>query len=92
MIRVPAFCRRWFKYKRLKPGKNCILTAEEILSAETHLILLDQQFYFKTEIDYLRKNKQILKKSRISSFNPFLDEKGILRVGGRLSECPFLIL
>jgi hypothetical protein len=39
---------------------------------------------FSTEIKELEGGRQVSKKSRLISLNPFLDDSGLIRVGGRL--------
>lgn len=45
-----------------------------------------QTALFKTEIDSLAKNQPLSSRSSIISLRPFLDQDGVLRVGGRLSK------
>lgn len=40
---------------------------------------------FQKDIEYLQTHNQTFGKSKLLTLNPFLDEKGILRVGGRLA-------
>ena len=71
------------------------LTAEEFKEAESLMIRTVQQQHFPKELNILheennredelsRMQKNELKKSSIYRLNPFVDPKGILRVGGRL--------
>lgn len=48
--------------------------------------MLSQQESFNSEIETLRKNKQLSKGYKILNLNPFLDSQGILRVGGRIAN------
>lgn len=64
------------------------LTAIEIESTKEKLIILCQKVHFPDEYNSLFNKKDLNKKSCLMSLNPFLDEKGFLRVGGRLAFAP----
>lgn len=64
---------------------NGSLTLEEINKAYLQLIKLAQNESYKEEIYTLQKSKQLNHKSKLLPLDPFLDEEGILRVGGRLN-------
>ncbi|XP_076301683.1 uncharacterized protein LOC143219699 [Lasioglossum baleicum] len=51
---------------------------------DNYYIDILQHEQFKKEIDTLNSGKALDKRSKILNLNPFLDERGILRVGGRL--------
>lgn len=61
-----------------------VLTVKEKQEAVNFWIKYLQQAYFSEEIETFKKNKCIFKGSKLLNLNPFLDEDGILRVGGRL--------
>ena len=67
------------KCRKFTVDESTILT-----DAEHMLILKSQQDTFKEEIINLKNNKNIDKKSRILTLSPYLDENGLLRVGGRI--------
>ncbi|XP_076225075.1 uncharacterized protein LOC116434182 [Nomia melanderi] len=60
------------------------LTTTELDDARTRLEHLVQKDAFETEITALRANQSLPRSSPLRSLNPFLDNHGILRVGGRL--------
>ena len=63
------------------------LSTEEICNAETTILLLVQTQYFPSDQSSLKGGlKRVTKHSHIRKLNPFLDEKGIMRVGGRLRK------
>ena len=64
------------------------LDPPELQAAETAIVRSVQQKYFKGEVRALRSRKPVMKKSPIYILEPFLDEQGILRVGGRLKNAP----
>lgn len=57
--------------------------------ARKFLIKQVQNKHFSSVISTLREDKPILDKSRLSELAPFLDEEGLLRVGGRLKNKKF---
>jgi hypothetical protein len=54
--------------------------------AETLIIRIVQEESYADEYSSLRSGEPVSKSSSIASLNPFLDENGILRVGGRLQK------
>ena len=60
----------------------------ELQAAETAIIKSVQHLYFKGELGFLKARKSIVKKSLIYILEPFLDEEGLLRVGGCLKNAP----
>ena len=61
-------------------------------SAKRCILLATQREYFLPEIQQLKCNKPVAKSSHIYKLDPFIDDKGLLRVGGRLQESPILSL
>ena len=53
-------------------------------SSQTFVLKMLQSHHFAKEIDELRASSVC--SGKLSSLNPFLDEQGVLRVGGRLSR------
>ncbi|XP_076661059.1 uncharacterized protein LOC143364822 [Halictus rubicundus] len=84
--RIVAYCLRF----RLKPRVTGPLTIQELSEANHRVIHLLQAVTFAREIQDLRTGR-ISNKSQLQPLCPFLDERGILRVGGRLrnSTLPF---
>ncbi|XP_058985262.1 uncharacterized protein LOC131805726 [Musca domestica] len=81
--RVIAYVLRYIAKLR---GKNFpdYLTVEELRAAEMFLIKGHQQQEFPEIVTRLKNNTPIDHKHKLASLNPFLDENGVLRVGGRL--------
>ncbi|CAK1584058.1 unnamed protein product [Parnassius mnemosyne] len=73
---------RWF---RLKSGhsKQSILTTNELNTAQDVLIKLVQSAYFANEINRLSMGTKYVPSLR--KLSPFIDERGYLRVGGRIN-------
>lgn len=85
--RVFAYCFRFIK--NVKSSENKILgslTAEEIELSFQFLIKQAQSQDFSSEITCLQQNKPISNHSKLISLNPFLDSKGIVRLGGRIGK------
>lgn len=83
--RVLAVCLRFAKNCRGE-RMNGPITVREIRKATTALIRWAQSIDFAEEINQLSKGEEIHKKSSILALNPFLDENGLLRVGGRIQN------
>jgi len=81
LLRMVAYCLR-FLPNRKNVGS---LTATEIAEAEIRVLKILQGSRFAEEIKKL-KNKTSVNKSTLANLNPFLDEYGLVRVGGRLQN------
>ncbi|XP_018362818.1 PREDICTED: uncharacterized protein LOC108761000 [Trachymyrmex cornetzi] len=87
--RVIAYCNKFIRNcrKNVSQDKTKSLQADDIREANLILIRMTQRHAFPQEIQELSKEKGgIPRNSRILSLNPFLDERGILRVGDRLKN------
>jgi hypothetical protein len=71
---------------KLQDRKFGELGVKEIGDAFPVLIKLAQGEDFGTEIERLRNGKAIPMSSKLMSLTPFLDQNGVLRVGGRLQK------
>ncbi|XP_018308509.1 uncharacterized protein [Mycetomoellerius zeteki] len=69
-------------------GTNEPLNIVEIELARFHLIKNAQADTFQEEISTLLHSQQVRPTSKLSSLHPFMDERGLLRVGGRLRHAP----
>ncbi|CAK1602523.1 unnamed protein product [Parnassius mnemosyne] len=74
LVRVVAYCRRFLKLKKPKSDRNIapFLESSELNEALNVCIRMCQV--------------QELKDSRLKSLNPYHDDRGLLRVGGRISN------
>lgn len=89
--RCVAYCLR-FKTNALRPAvsrKFNALSVEELNNSLHILIKTAQSEVFAQDIADLRKHKSINTKSKLLPLSPFLDEEGLLRVGGRLQNSTF---
>lgn len=62
------------------------LTLQEIQKAKLTIIKHVQRSEFAADIECLQNQRNIDSKSKLLQLKPFVDENGILRVGGRLRE------
>ncbi|XP_033199971.2 uncharacterized protein LOC117162216 [Bombus vancouverensis nearcticus] len=87
LIRIVAWCLRW----RHNQHRSAHLTTDELPAAHNRLMKIIQSSHFATEIRTLQKNRSKDVGGKLQPLNPFPDEEGILRVGGRLtnSAIPF---
>ncbi|XP_029054752.2 uncharacterized protein LOC114882037 [Osmia bicornis bicornis] len=86
LTRIVAYCLRFRPNRRIAGP----LTVEEIRDANLKIITLVQYNTFQQDIKDLKTGK-FHPKSKLRSLHPFLDKRGMLRVGGRLqhSNLPF---
>ena len=91
IIRITAWCLRYLS--NLKQCRNDRaptltnhLTVSELNAAERFLFHEVQSFYFPNELYQLTHDHSIASSSSIMALTPFIDEHGLLRVGGRLTN------
>ncbi|XP_026316034.1 uncharacterized protein LOC113227357 [Hyposmocoma kahamanoa] len=85
--RVTAWIQRFGAIVRnkTKPETN-FLTTSEMTAANEQIIKCVQRIEFEQEYKLLVKNETVPIKSPIYKLNLYLDNKGIIRVGGRLNN------
>lgn len=85
MQRVTAYIIR-FKHNCLKGDDRLTgnLTITELRHSLQTLVRISQNQSFYSDILSLTKNKSLNNKNKIAGLTPFIDDEGILRVGGRL--------
>ncbi|GFV74565.1 integrase catalytic domain-containing protein [Trichonephila clavipes] len=86
VFRITAWIRKFINnMKLIKTDRiKTVLTAEEIEEAEKIWIKKVQVEHSGIEINCLKENKNLQKDSKIRELNPFLNERGIVRISGRL--------
>ena len=86
--RITAYLLRFINNARSSAGirKSGSLSCAENQNAEIALVMFTQSIAFKKEISNCRVNKPINIQSSLARLQPFLDSKGILRVGGRIQN------
>lgn len=86
VLRVKAWVKRYTHNSRSSVKRQGELTAEELAEAERYWILEAQDQHFQREKGELRAEKDIHRGSRIRDLKPFLDEHGLICLGGRLQH------
>ncbi|CAL8126482.1 unnamed protein product [Orchesella dallaii] len=89
VIATAAWLQRYILY--LKDARACSrgpLAPSERKGALHTIIRLIQKSVFYMELRSLERKTAIPTTSKLSSLRPFIDEEGILRVGGRLQNAP----
>ena len=90
--RVIAWIYRFIQNCRLKLENRLFgpLTVSEIYQAELLAVRVSQEDSFHEDFQALKCNKPLPAASRLHALRPYVDEKGLLRVGGRLRKAPIL--
>ncbi|KAL7291704.1 hypothetical protein TKK_0014493 [Trichogramma kaykai] len=92
LIRVIAYCGRWLhKTRARKNSMNYVsnyVTTAELAWARAILFQALQRHYFAAELQCLQSGRQLQKKSKLARLTLFIDEQGLLRLGGRLHNAP----
>lgn len=84
-VRVTACIYRFLNNCRSPESKRTgPLTAEEVIGAELYWQTTSQRQAFGSDIVNLRNAAPLEKNSAVRNLSPYLDEDGVLRVGGRL--------
>ncbi|GFV87415.1 integrase catalytic domain-containing protein [Trichonephila clavipes] len=87
IVRVLSFLYRFlFNIRNPTNKKTGPLTSDEMKEAEIYLMKQVQLSSFCKEIRAMQNGDDICNKSKILNLSPFLDYKGIIRVGGRLKH------
>ena len=88
--RVIAWTCRFIHNARL-PNESPIkgpLSVSELTRAELLAAKCSQRKSFPDDFETLSKNLPLPSKSRLLAFTPYLDDDGLVRVGGRLRKAP----
>ncbi|XP_029178451.1 uncharacterized protein LOC114946191 [Nylanderia fulva] len=84
LLRATAYCFRFVRNAKGKdPKTSGFLTQAELQDSLTAWVRYGQS-PFHLESEALRAGRSISVRSTLRTLQPFLDEKGLLRVGGRL--------
>ncbi|XP_018407562.1 PREDICTED: uncharacterized protein LOC108783489 [Cyphomyrmex costatus] len=81
--RVIAYCMRFTNNLRGIKRKGS-LSIEELEQANIIIIRLVQRQVYEREIEDLQNGREVHRKSKLLTLRPFLDEQGLIRVGGRI--------
>ncbi|KAL7297385.1 hypothetical protein TKK_0009769 [Trichogramma kaykai] len=89
--RVVAYIYRFYHNTSNKSSQRLgALTTHELNNATNVVIRLSQSISFHQEIADLTKGKCLKSNSQLLPLKPFLDESGLLRLGGRIDNAPLL--
>lgn len=87
---VGGIIGRIYRFYNNAIGHNHITTAQlstnELKNAELHVVRHLQEMQFADDLKQLRLGKLVQRGSPLQTLSPFLDNEGVLRVGGRLSR------
>ncbi|XP_052751852.1 uncharacterized protein LOC113522552 [Galleria mellonella] len=88
LIRVVAYCKRFLNRRNNQERSNtAFLSTKELSGALETCIKVCQMQSFSEEIAHINRNKEYSTiKGPLKSLNPYIDNLGILRVGGRLEQ------
>lgn len=88
LTRIIAWCKRFLYNIKHSEKLTGVLSLRELNNSHDYIISTIQQENFHNEILELRKNNSLqnLRKSPIINLNPFVDDCGLLRVGGRIKH------
>ena len=86
LIRVTAWILRYVHNSRHQSRRLGTLTTEELKEGERYWFKEIQHLAFPQEIKALGDNRSLPRTSRLITFRPFVDDEGLLRVGGRIEQ------
>ncbi|KAF8784540.1 hypothetical protein HNY73_010203 [Argiope bruennichi] len=91
LINVLCFCIRFINNCKTGKVNNSTgiiepITSKERIFARNIIVKYVQTVFFDAEINCIRSNQIMPKKSPLSALCPFIDKDGLLRVGGRLQN------
>ncbi|XP_011878479.1 PREDICTED: uncharacterized protein LOC105567860 [Vollenhovia emeryi] len=86
--RVTAWCLRWLRAAKKPEGRRASLTLspDELESALTRWLRVLQALHYPAEVAAATDNRALPRNSKLLKLNPYLDDSGVLRVGGRLKH------
>jgi hypothetical protein len=96
LIRVIAYFKRFIDICR-QPKANrqtTILSTQDLDKALTCCMKMVQQISYAQEFEELVKHKEVSANSSVKTLHPFIDQEGLLRVGGWLQQysLPFEVM
>ena len=91
MQRALAWLMRWAKGYTNRSITRGALTFPEVKRAKLYLIKQCQIQYYSEEMRHLDRGDHVKKSSPIAALKPYLDSDGLMRVGGRTNEHPYIL-
>lgn len=86
LLRVTSYIMRFYNIVSKKTTIKQSITTSEIHDSLIRLVRYSQHLTFKDDLKELQRQKSVTKQSRLKYLNPFIDNEGVLRVGGRLNN------
>lgn len=83
MVGVVSVMQRWVRRSR---GHEPASVVEEWELATRTIYRFLQEEHLSDSLPFLRKGKQLPRHSQLTGLDPFIDEYGVVRVGGRLRQ------
>ncbi|XP_036143404.1 uncharacterized protein LOC118645802 [Monomorium pharaonis] len=84
-LRITAYCLRLAQVKALRPATVAISPGETIQALNSLCKAVQNQSFF-SEYEALSNARSIAISSNMNSLSPFLDDDGLIRVGGRIKN------
>ncbi|XP_050293842.1 uncharacterized protein LOC126734313 [Anthonomus grandis grandis] len=84
--RIISYCFRFYHRLKSKVKKNGPISSDELNCALICLLRICQLQSFSKEYVALKRKDLVSNSSRILCLNPFLDNEGLIRVGGRIQR------
>ena len=81
VVRFGSLCRQRFSH-----GDNSTFSAFEIQEAKRHIFFVTQHVAFGLEKEAVLRGLPVSPKSSLAKLDPFIDEFGLIRIGGRVNE------
>lgn len=88
-LRIASLMKFKESLKQKSTFKDVILSVDDLKRAENTIFKFLQDKYFHETIDKLNSKQNLPKTCNIRKLFPFVDEFGILRVGGRLAKSEY---
>lgn len=86
LLRVTAWCCRWQRGTAPARDHKATLQPDELEAALIRWLRIVQGLHYATEVTAIKQGRTVLHKGQLAKLNPFLDDNGVLRVGGRLKH------
>ena len=90
LLKAVAWLHKFSQHRRhQQPSKH--LTVKDLELAEKAVIRYIQHHAFPEEVRRMRKQEPVATGSALVQLDPFIDEHGLIRVGGRLNKCTAVV-
>ncbi|XP_033254138.1 uncharacterized protein LOC117193495 [Drosophila miranda] len=86
LLRTLSYCFRFVHRLRCKDRLSSFLSSWELQYARSRVIKHVQMEFFQVEYRQLSTGQALSQKSKLIHYTPFVDDQGILRVGGRIGN------